>query len=255
MVFSPNCARIATAAAGEYTVRVWDIANAKLALPLLRHKRMISYIAFSPDGARLATTCEDGFLRVFDTSSGALIATPDHFAVTPGSLAFSPDGCLLASVAGDAFLWDTKTWRPKEPLRQGNALTSISFHPDSRMILAGAVDGTARLWDAQTGQPLSDLLQHGNRINRVQFSPDRLHFLTASEGGSARVWNIPFASSVAPDWLPPLAEAIAGLHLNKQKSPAKVGWVERENAFEIVAQLPPTNQLITALQSLIARSR
>jgi WD40 repeat protein len=49
-------------------------------------------------------------------------------------------------------------------------------------------DGTARVWDAQTGQPLTDPLKHTNAVSSAQFSPDGKWLLTVSTN-VARVWD------------------------------------------------------------------
>ena len=50
-------------------------------------------------------------------------------------------------------------------------------------------DSTARVWDAQTGQPLTEPLKHAGRVYSAQFSPDGKRVVTASEDNTARVWD------------------------------------------------------------------
>ena len=56
-------------------------------------------LAFSPDGASVATGASDGSVRLFDVDSETqtlVLHAPDAVR----SVAFSPDGSLLASVDG-----------------------------------------------------------------------------------------------------------------------------------------------------------
>jgi hypothetical protein len=50
-------------------------------------------------------------------------------------------------------------------------------------------DQTARLWDAQTGEPLGEPLRHTGNVNSASFSPDGTRVVTASHDGAARLWD------------------------------------------------------------------
>jgi WD40 repeat protein len=83
-------------------------------------------------------------------------------------------------------------------------------------------DRAALLWDAETGLPLSQPLQHDDWVNHATFSPDGRWIVTASNDRKARLWGIPLAPLPIPDWLPDLAEAIVGKRLNAQGLPEAV---------------------------------
>ncbi len=93
---------------------------------------------------------------------------------------------------------------------------TAQFSPDGKWIVTASWDGAARLWEARSGQPLTEPLQHGGFIHSAQFSPDGKRIVTASSDGTARVWDISPSPENHPAWLPELAEAISGQVLNKQ---------------------------------------
>ena len=69
-----------------------------------------------------------------------------------------------------------------------NEVTSVAWSPDGHHILTGSKDGTARIWDATTGDNTLTLTTN-SVIEAVAWSPDGHHILTASEDGAACIWD------------------------------------------------------------------
>jgi WD40 repeat protein len=94
---------------------------------------------FSPDGARVATTCWDRVARIWDAGSGQLVGTLGGSATQLLDVGWSPDGRLLATSGhdGEVFIWDVETGRRERTLEgHSGAVTTASM------------DGFARVWDA-----------------------------------------------------------------------------------------------------------
>ena len=70
-----------------------------------------------------------------------------------------------------------------------SAVRSAVFSSDNDRILTASYDGTARLWDGQTGTLIYPLEGHGGQVYTAVFSGDGDRILTASSDGTARLWN------------------------------------------------------------------
>ncbi len=73
-------------------------------------------------------------------------------------------------------------------------VSSVAFSPDGQHIVAGSMDGTAKVWDAATGQDVFTLQGHKGHTMSVAFSPDGKRIVTGGGEwggtlGEAKVWD------------------------------------------------------------------
>ncbi|MGO6883289.1 P-loop NTPase fold protein [Rhizobium ruizarguesonis] len=68
-------------------------------------------------------------------------------------------------------------------------VASAAFSPDGARIVTASADGTARTWNAATGNRLNELSGHTGVVTSAAFSPDGRRIVTASEDGTARIWD------------------------------------------------------------------
>jgi WD40 repeat protein len=58
------------------------------------------------------------------------------------------------------------------------------------LVATGSWDGTARLWNAATGQLVAVLKGHRSGVHRVQFSTDGRTLLTVGDDAAIGFWNV-----------------------------------------------------------------
>jgi WD40 repeat protein/serine/threonine protein kinase len=69
-------------------------------------------------------------------------------------------------------------------------LTAVDISADGKWILTGSLDRTARLWDAETGQELLQLVGHEDAVLDVVFTPDGRYAVSGSKDRTARIWDL-----------------------------------------------------------------
>jgi WD40 repeat protein len=175
------------------------------------------FIAFSPDGQKLASATGGRTIKINDTATGKELFTlaPDRgFLIN--SLAWSPDSRLIASGNmetragvspsttdfgfGNLFAFTLKLWDVSDPNAGAKELramtghtgrvTAIAFSPDGRLMASGGDDASIKLWDTATGREVATLTGHTLGVSAIDFSPDGKLIASGSADGSARVWDL-----------------------------------------------------------------
>lgn len=169
--------------AGEYSVRVWEVATGQQLRALKGHLVMVGAVAFSADG---------------------------RFA-------------LSADVGGTAILWDARQWRPIRQFRgvererlglgETRAINAVCFSPDGRhAVLAGWGYDEGRssanydknphliLWDLQTGQEVTRTDPDGSRrsyfdrpvfvdeLHSAGYTADGAYLIAGASGSNAGMY-------------------------------------------------------------------
>ena len=177
------------------TTRVLDQANRNSLFQIVtgyEEDVLIASMVFSPDGQTLASSGDDGTIRLWNLQ-GQLIGEPlrGHQGWVR-SVAFSPDGQTLASGGDDGTI---QRWSPQgqsigEPLQghQGGVLT-VAFSPDGQTLVSSGFDRTLRQWDLQ-GQPVGKPLPgYEGWVVSIAFSPDTQTLVGGGWDGTLRRWD------------------------------------------------------------------
>ena len=153
---------------------------------------VVTALAYSPDGTKMAAGYSDGTIRLWDLASHRLISTAT-WGAAPLALAFTSGGRLL-QVADDAAV---STWNLTDgakitalPLAGVSGGTAVAFSPDGTTLATGDANGNIRLWNTatrqETGVPMSSDTQP---VDAVAFSPDGTLVAAASSDGNVQLWS------------------------------------------------------------------
>jgi len=181
-------------AAGEKLIWRWKTETGERLREPPGHEAEVCELAFSGDGLRVASTGEDGTLRVWDAATGRqLYALQIKNYVQPP--VFSPDGKLLAHAGDVLHVWEAETGRPVACGKGTGRNLDIMFHPDGRTVLGVSGKDLAQ-WEAATGRLLRTIpwpVESGERLwflpggqTALQLAKKKLHFI---ETAGARVFG------------------------------------------------------------------
>ncbi len=179
VAFSPVQPILAAGPWGFGSFILWDVSTRER-VGTLESAGGAHAIAFSPDGARLAST-RGWEITLWDVQKRELIGTLEGHTEGVRSVAFSPDGALLASGAYDRTvrLWDLESQREIATL-EGHAaqVNAVAFSPDGALLASGSGDSwqdevaTVRLWDVEGRVEVTTVERTRGAIEDLAFSPD-----------------------------------------------------------------------------------
>lgn len=180
VLFSDNN-RVASSS-NDKTIKLWNIETGKLARTfvdkyMVSGKELENYnvgevtsLSIDAAGKRLASGNADNKVKVWDASTGELLATLRGHMDIVSDVIFNKYGNKIASVSWDKTIkiWDISSPTPSKWVEttrseylNGHAgfITGIDAGSEGNMIYTSSKDGTLKMWDINTGKVIRTFVE------------------------------------------------------------------------------------------------
>ncbi|MCU0546166.1 MAG: protein kinase [Oscillatoriaceae cyanobacterium Prado104] len=164
----------------------------KCAATLVGHSQAVTSVAFSPDGATLASGSEDKTIEMWKLDAQKRWYTLTGHSDWVTCVAFSPDGATLASGGRDKMIhiWDLKKGKWWFGLTgHTDRVHTVAFSPDGQVLASGSRDKTVQLWNLNKGKRMSALTDHAGGVEAVAFSPGGEFLASGSRDKTVQLWD------------------------------------------------------------------
>lgn len=196
---------LAVTGSWDTTVKVWSTTVGECLATLRGHRGRVTDLAVSKKGYA-ASASEDGTVIVWSLNgdqSKKVVTLDQYHTAAVTKVLFNKGGNSLvsASADGSVCLWDMLAVGKAAAVGEAPkcqhlwekhraAILDVAFSPDSKHVVTGSDDGTARMWSVVNGKCSWTLKGHGKGVTSVAFSPDKRFIATGSDDFTARLWSI-----------------------------------------------------------------
>jgi WD40 repeat protein len=189
--------RLATIGPWPYDhIEVHDLEGLKLRFSLQGSPMGAFYwkepFILSNDGALVLAANTDCGYEVWDVERKEPAVERPSLGAAIHATAFSPKGNRFAvAIGARVFLRGVRDDGCEVPLVGSRGrVNSIAFFAEGDRVVTGSDDGTARVWDAASGEELRRLEVRNAFVTTVDASPDSRLVATGSSDGLIRIWEL-----------------------------------------------------------------
>lgn len=188
------------AAAGSRSIRLYDIKsnNPNHTVSFDDHTANVTAVAIQADGKWLASSSEDGTVKVWDMRTGHVQRSYKHKCPVNDVVIHPNQGELIScDDDGNVRIWDlgenacVHRLIPEDDV----AVRSVSVASDGTMLVAANNKGNVYVWsmvnnrDSTVLHPLTKFSAHDTYITKVLLSPDVKHLATCSADYTAKIYS------------------------------------------------------------------
>ena len=188
--FSPDGKHLASAGR-DSVVRIHRLPELNEIAVLRGHTRWIESLAFSCDGATLASGDWGGKLKIWDVGSAMLINEIDAHQDAILSVCFSPRSDLLLSSAQDSSplkVWKTANGDEVVTFYITASVRDALFVSDTKVVTVNT-DGALNLCDVRSRHPLCSVQGHESWATAIALTDDGKVMATGDIDGNVKFWD------------------------------------------------------------------
>lgn len=163
-----------------------------------RHKHLVTTLAWSPTGIKLAIGFATGFVQVVNSKNGNLVSSRYPHIGSITSIAWSPDQEFFASVATDGRIqiFDGKTGNPTTSIYAGRGeINSITWLGTQKQIATAHENKRVVIWDLpqKPGESIVNsktFISHTSAVNSLTYSHPTKTLASAGSDGVIKLWDL-----------------------------------------------------------------
>lgn len=239
--FLPGTEEVVVAGSGP-ELKIFDTASGLMRRSWNAHDQRVFAAVPDPRGGRIATSGEDGQLKIWETRQGRLSCSASLDGGQTWEIRYTADGSALTTLGPyserDPTLairvWDAQTCAARHSLKQACTVWRWTLAPAANRLLTLCDDGRAKVWNVDTGEAVQSLHMAGGRPVDVGYSRSTPFAILEHEAGNeVRLVDVASARIVDRFPLPEGDDALSAALLADGR-----GWAVGTTTGRIYIKMP-----------------